>query len=59
MSYRDIGQENMVGIYKEKAAQNFGIEDTLRLDFVDLGIVCDRLKAIFSCEMGPREELLN
>ena len=59
LSCRDIGQEDMVGILKEKAAQNLGMEDTLRLDIVELGIECDKLKAINSCEMGPREKLLN
>ena len=35
------------------------MEDILRLEIVDLCLVCDELKAKNSCEMGTREKLLN
>ena len=59
LSCRDIGQEDLVGILKEKVSQSLGMEDILRLEIVDLCLVRDELKAKNSCEMGAREKLLN
>ena len=56
---RDMREDDLIGILKDKVTDNLAEEDDLKATIVEQGILCDDLKARNEETMGPRELELN